>query len=64
MKLHQLEALVIAADLSSIRAAARALNLTQAALTKSLRQLELEAGVAIIVRSSRRRACACYSGRG
>ena len=53
MKLHQLEALVIAADLGSIRAAARALNLTQAALTKSLRQLELEAGVAIIVRSSR-----------
>ena len=53
MKLHQLQALVSAADHGSIRAAARALHLTQAALTKSLRQLEDGAGVPLIVRQSR-----------
>jgi DNA-binding transcriptional LysR family regulator len=53
MKLHQLQALVGAVDHGSIRAAARALHLTQAALTKSLRQLEEDAGVALLVRKSR-----------
>ena len=52
MKLHQLEALIHAVDGGSIRGAARVMNLTQAALTKSLRLLEAEAGVAILVRSS------------
>ena len=40
-------------DHGSIRAAARALHLTQAALTKSLRQLEESAGVALLLRQSR-----------
>lgn len=53
MKLHQLQALVGAVEHGSIRAAARAMHLTQAALTKSLRQLEDDAGVPLVVRSSR-----------
>jgi DNA-binding transcriptional LysR family regulator len=53
MKLHQLQALVAAVEHGSIRAAARERHLTQAALTKSLRQLEEDAGVALLVRKSR-----------
>lgn len=53
MKLHQLQALVGVVEHGSIRAAARAMHLTQAALTKSLRQLEENAGVALLVRQSR-----------
>lgn len=53
MKLHQLQALVGAVEHGSIRAAARAMHLTQAALTKSLRQLEDNAGVPLLVRGSR-----------
>ena len=53
MKLHQLQALVGVVEHGSIRAAARALHLTQAALTKSLRQLEEDTGVALLLRQSR-----------
>lgn len=53
MKLHQLQALVAAVDQGGIRAAARALHLSQAAITKSLRQLEEECGMALLVRRSR-----------
>jgi LysR family transcriptional regulator of abg operon len=53
MKLHQLQALVAAVEHGSIRAAARELNLTQAALTKSLRLLEQDSGVALLIRKSR-----------
>lgn len=53
MKLHQLQALVAAVEHGSIRAAARELHLTQAALTKSLRQLEEDTGVALLIRKSR-----------
>ena len=53
MKLHQLQALVGVVEHGSIRAAARHMHLTQAALTKSLRTLEEDAGVALIVRKSR-----------
>lgn len=53
MKLHQLQALVAVASQGSIRAAAREMHLTQAALTKSLRLLEEEAGVALLLRQSR-----------
>ena len=52
MKLHQLQALVGVVEHGGIRAAARALHLTQAALTKSLRQLEEDHGVALLVRKS------------
>lgn len=53
MKLHQLQALVAVVTQGSIRAAAREMHLTQAALSKSLRQLEEDAGVALLVRQSR-----------
>lgn len=52
MKLHQLQALVAVAEHGGIRAAARALPLTQAALTKALRQLEEDHGVALFVRKA------------
>lgn len=50
MKLHHLQALTGAVEHGSIRAAARAMHLTQAALTKSLRQLEEEHNLALLVR--------------
>lgn len=53
MKFHQLQALVAAIDSGGIRAAARTMNLSQAALTKSLRQLEEQAGIALLTRSSK-----------
>lgn len=53
MKIHQLQALVAAVDHGGIRAAARELHLSQAAITKSLRQLEEECGTALLVRRSR-----------
>jgi len=53
MKLHQLQAMVGVVDHGGIRAAARELSLSQAAVTKSLRQLEEECGVSLLIRSSR-----------
>lgn len=53
MKLQQLESLVAVVEHGSIRAAARQLHLSQAAVTKSMRLLEEEAGVALLVRRSR-----------
>lgn len=40
MKLHQLQALIASAETGSIRAAARSLGISQAAVTKALRELE------------------------
>ena len=45
MKDHQLRALVQVAESGSIRAVARAMNLSQSALTKALRELEEETGL-------------------
>ena len=53
LRLHQLRALVGVVEHGGIRAAARNLHLSQAALTKSLRQLGEDAGVALIQRGSR-----------
>ena len=53
LRLHQLRALVGVVEHGGIRAAARALFISQAALTKALRELEADAGVALLVRSSR-----------
>ena len=39
VKLHQLQALVASADAGGIRAAARALGISQAAVTRALREL-------------------------
>ena len=52
LRLHQLRALVAAVEQGSIRAAARSQNLSQAALTKSLRGLEEAAGLALLTRKS------------
>ncbi|HRP24899.1 MAG TPA: LysR substrate-binding domain-containing protein [Thauera sp.] len=51
MKDHQLRALVHVAESSSIRAAARAMNLSQSALTKALRELEEDVGAPLLTRS-------------
>ena len=51
MKDHQLKALVQVADRGSIRAAARAMNLSQRALTKALRELEEDVGAELLQRS-------------
>lgn len=53
MKHYQLRALVAIADNGSIRAAARALFLTQPAVTKAIRDLETEVGLTLLVRQSR-----------
>ena len=51
MKDHQLRALVQVADNGSIRGAARALGLSQSALTKALRELEDDVGTTLLLRS-------------
>jgi len=53
MKLQQLHVLVTVIDEGGIRAAARQLHLSQAAVTKSMRQLEEQAGVVLLRRGSR-----------
>jgi LysR family transcriptional regulator of abg operon len=53
MKLNQLRALVAIAKAGSIQEAARLLHLTQPALSKSVRELEREVGVPLLVRSSK-----------
>jgi DNA-binding transcriptional LysR family regulator len=51
MKLHQLEALVASADAGSIRGAARALGLSQAAVTRALRELEASERLPLLIRA-------------
>ncbi len=53
MKDHQLRGLVQVAESGSIRAAARAMNLSQSALTKALRELEEDVGAELLMRSYR-----------
>lgn len=51
MKDHQLKALIQVAESGSIRAAARAMNLSQSALTKALRELEEDVSAELLMRS-------------
>ncbi|MEX3840159.1 LysR substrate-binding domain-containing protein [Paraburkholderia sp. BR10882] len=51
MKLHQLEALVASADAGSIRGAARSLRLSQAAVTRALRELEANERLPLLIRA-------------
>ncbi len=51
MKLHQLQALIASAETGSIRGAARSLNLSQAAVTKALRELETAQQLPLFVRT-------------
>lgn len=53
MKLHALQALVAAVDEGSLRAAARRIGSSQPALTKMVRELELELGATLLERSTR-----------
>jgi LysR family transcriptional regulator, regulator of abg operon len=52
MKLNSLRALVSAIDDGSIRGAAKRLGLSQPALTKAIKELEVELGAALLVRTS------------
>ncbi|MBB5424245.1 molybdate transport repressor ModE-like protein [Paraburkholderia sp. JPY158] len=52
MKLHQLNTLAAIADTGSIRAAARSLGLSPAAVTKAMRELEADLHAPLIVRSA------------
>lgn len=52
MKTHQIKAWLRLVDAGSIRAAARSLNLTQAAVTKAIRELEEDLDASLVVRSS------------
>jgi len=52
MKLHHLRALTAIAEQGSINAAARALCVSQPAITRAMRELESEVGVAILTRNS------------
>jgi len=53
MKLSHIQAIVAVADAGSIRSAAHALGKTQSALTKQVRQVEEETGLALFLRTSR-----------
>ena len=53
MKLAQLEVFVVVVEQGGIRAAARHLALSQAAVTKAMRLLEQETGVPLLMRKSR-----------
>lgn len=53
MKYHQLRALVAVAEYGSIRAAARSLYLSQAALTKAIKELEQELQLPLLERTAR-----------
>lgn len=51
MKLHQLQVFVTVAEEKSLRAAARCLNLTQPAVTRSVQELESDLGIVLMTRS-------------
>lgn len=52
MKLHSLRALLAAVETGSLRNAARRLGVSQPALTKAIRELELELGAPLLLRSN------------
>jgi DNA-binding transcriptional LysR family regulator len=52
MKLHQLAALVTASESGSLRQAAEKMRLSQPALSRSIRELELETGVKLLERTA------------
>ncbi|MBG6291025.1 MULTISPECIES: LysR family transcriptional regulator [Pseudomonas] len=53
MKLHQLRAIVAICESGSIQEASRLLHISQPALSKSIKELEAELGVPLLVRSNR-----------
>lgn len=63
MKYHQLKAFLTVAEQGSIRAAARSLHLSQAALTKALKELEQDLGVSLVLRTARGVQLTAYGQR-
>jgi LysR family transcriptional regulator, regulator of abg operon len=53
MRFNQIAALAAVVEAGGIRAGARKLNISQAAVTRSLRELEQEVGTALVIRSAR-----------
>lgn len=53
MKLHQLRALVAIDETGSLQEASRNLHVTQPALSRAIKELEMDLGVTILVRSNR-----------
>ncbi|WP_068824650.1 LysR substrate-binding domain-containing protein [Pseudomonas sp. BMS12] len=53
MKLHQLRAIVAISESGSIQEASRLLYISQPALSKSIKELETELGVPLLIRSNR-----------
>ena len=53
VKLAQLEVFVVVVEQGGIRAAARHLGLSQAAVTKAMRLLEQETAIPLVIRKSR-----------
>ncbi|MFC6947633.1 LysR family transcriptional regulator [Paraburkholderia dipogonis] len=51
VKIHQLQALVASAETGSIRAAARSLGISQAAVTRALRELEATEQLPLLIRA-------------
>ncbi|MFM0460385.1 LysR substrate-binding domain-containing protein [Paraburkholderia sediminicola] len=51
VKIHQLQALVASAEAGSIRAAARSLGISQAAVTRALRELEATEQLPLLIRA-------------
>ncbi|WP_038496033.1 LysR substrate-binding domain-containing protein [Collimonas arenae] len=51
MKLHQIQAMVASAETGSIRGAARSLGISQAAVTRALRELEAAQQLPLLIRS-------------
>jgi LysR family transcriptional regulator, regulator of abg operon len=52
MRPHQLRALIAVAEYGSFRAAARGIDLSQAALTKAIKELEDEMGIEVVTHTS------------
>ena len=53
MKLHQLRAMLAISESGSIQEASRLLHISQPALSKSIKELEAELGVPLLIRSNR-----------
>lgn len=63
MKLHQLRALLAISENGSIQEASRLLGISQPALSKSIKELETELGVSLLVRSNRGITVTSYGER-
>ncbi len=63
MKLHQLRTLLTVQETGSLQEASRVLHVTQPALSRAIKELEAELGVALLVRSNRGVSVTAYGER-